>query len=122
MSSWTFTDNSDQAKRAMDNAIYKALYEAGAKAEAAARKRLKENDSVKSGNLQKSIASRMNTGGKAVYIGSPLEYGPYVEFGTKRQKKRNPKPWLFPALKNGRSSYRSIIRKTIKSIMESSGL
>lgn len=49
---------------------------------------------------------------RAVYIGTNVEYAPYVELGTSRQ---SPKPFLKPAIANHQSDYKEIIERNLKS-------
>jgi HK97 gp10 family phage protein len=46
-----------------------------------------------------------------VYIGTNVEYAPYVEMGTVKMK---PKPYLKPAIANNADEYKSIIERELK--------
>lgn len=46
-----------------------------------------------------------------VYIGTNVEYAPYVEMGTVKMK---PKPYLKPAIANNAAEYKSIIERELK--------
>lgn len=46
-----------------------------------------------------------------VYIGTNVEYAPYVEMGTVKMK---PKPYLKPAIANNAAEYQSIIERELK--------
>jgi len=46
-----------------------------------------------------------------VYVGSGLEYAPYLEFGTKNMTQR---PWLNPALEQNRRRVSQLIRDAIR--------
>lgn len=80
MSSIKFTDNSAAALRKLEAKKAQALEAIGARAETHA----KSNTPVDTGNLRNSMAHAVS--GDAAYIGSNVEYAPYVEFGTRRNK------------------------------------
>lgn len=46
-----------------------------------------------------------------VYIGTNVEYAPYVEMGTVKMK---PKPYLKPAIANNAAEYQSILERELK--------
>lgn len=46
----------------------------------------------------------------SVYIGTNVEYAPYVELGS---SKRKPKPYLKPSIQNHLNEYKDIIEKTL---------
>lgn len=46
-----------------------------------------------------------------VYIGTNVEYAPYVEMGT---VKMEPKPYLKPAIANNAAEYQSILERELK--------
>ena len=52
-------------------------------------------------------------GSRAVYVGTSVEYAPYIEFGTSRMK---PRPYLKPAVQDHLQEYRNIITKTLKEV------
>ena len=123
-------DNTDEVLRAMDSAISRALNAVGIKAEVYAKAKCP----VRTGRLRNSITHTIsgagpmthvysdNKGNKfggnigspegtanAVYIGTNVEYAPYVEFGVKG-KKRKAKPFLRPAARDHVNEYREIIK------------
>ena len=57
------------------------------------------------GRLQNSISHAVQ--GDTVYIGTNVEYGPYVEFGTRNQR---PQPYLTPAATQHTDEYKRIIQ------------
>lgn len=52
-----------------------------------------EPPKTRSGRLAGSIFVRPEDGGMAASVGTNIEYGRYLEFGTKKMAAR---PWLFP--------------------------
>ena len=60
---------------------------------------------VDTGRLRNSISHAVS--GNEVYIGTNVEYGPYVEFGTRRQR---PQPYLTPAATQHSADYKRIIQ------------
>ena len=74
----TVTSNLDEVIEAKDEAILKALIDIGQDAEAYA----KMYAPVDTGNLRGSISNEVSESESAVYIGTNVEYAPYLEFGT----------------------------------------
>lgn len=74
----TVTSNLDEVLEAKDEAILKALIDIGQDAEAYA----KQYAPVDTGNLRNSISNEVSESESAVYIGTNVEYAPYLEFGT----------------------------------------
>lgn len=63
------------------------------------------------GTLRNSITHQVDLGIHGVYIGTNVEYAPYVELGTVKMKKR---PYLRPAIDNHMAYYRHIIQNELK--------
>lgn len=72
-----FTDNSDEVLAAMQAAIERGLEAIGINSETYA----KQNTPVDSGRLRNSISHAVDD--KAAYIGTNVEYAPYVELGAR---------------------------------------
>ena len=75
-----YKDNSQQILSALEKGKRSALTAIGATAETYA----KQETPVDTGRLRNSISHAVD--GEAVYIGSNVEYAPYVELGTSRAK------------------------------------
>ena len=99
------TDNSEIFKNAKDEAIARALETIGLVAEGYA-KRLAPVDT---GRLRNSISHAHDE--DSAYIGTNVEYAPYVELGTKRQKAQ---PYLRPAVVDHASEYKGIVQQILK--------
>lgn len=99
-------DNTGQAVDGIDSAIGTALEEIGLLAENYAAKRCP----VDTGNLRGSITHEVDAGDNAVYIGTNVEYAPYVELGTSRQKAQ---PFLRPAASEHGAQYRQVLEKAL---------
>lgn len=101
-------NNTQQVEAAMNKAIAKALTMIGLKAEGNA----KAICPVDTGRLRNSITNAIDTDENAVYIGTNVEYGPYVELGTRR---RQPHPYLKPAAADHADEYRAILKGCLES-------
>ncbi len=99
-------DNREQWERLFGQALTKALEEIGLTAENYAKKACP----VDTGRLRNSITHVARPSEKAVYIGTNVEYGPYVELGTRYMKAR---PYLRPAASGHASTYRGIVKKNL---------
>ena len=74
--SYTYKDNTDEVLSALEKAKKRGLEAIGLAAEGHAKKLTP----VDTGRLRNSISHA--TDGEAAYIGTNVEYGPYVELGS----------------------------------------
>ena len=101
-------DNTEQVVDGIDSAIGVALEKIGLLAENYAAKKCP----VDTDNLRGSITHEIDTSDNAVYIGTNVEYAPYVELGTSRQKAQ---PFLRPAASEHGAQYRQVLKKALGS-------
>lgn len=68
---------------------------------------------VRTGVLRGSIAHRLRRDGEGIIaeVGSRVEYGYWVEFGTSRSR---PHPFLTPALESNKSAINALINRAIR--------
>lgn len=99
-------DNTGQVADGIGSAIGVALEEIGLLAEGYAAGKCP----VDTGNLRGSITYEVDAGDNAVYIGTNVEYAPYVELGTSRQKAQ---PFLRPAASGHGAQYRQVLKKAL---------
>lgn len=141
--SYNFVDNSQQALTEKDKAIESALEIVGGLLERYAKQNLTESKAVDTGLLRNSVtyaisgkkpakdayhADREKNGEKrsggysgvmgssdehAVYVGTNVEYAPYIEMGT---SKMAPRPFLKPAVESHISQYQHIIANELKKV------
>ena len=125
------TDNSGLVREEFQAAVLRALEKCGLTAEGYA----KPLCPVDTGNLKNSITHQVDEGETAVYIGTNVEYGPYVELGTGiYYLGGRPTPWMYqdakgnwhlthgqraqpylkPAVADHVSTYRTIIQDELK--------
>ena len=78
--SYTFKDNTDEVLDALKNAKKRGLEAIGLTAEGYAKK----DTPVDTGRLRNSISH--TTDDEATYIGTNVEYAPYVELGARGRK------------------------------------
>ena len=78
--SYTFKDNSDEVLAALEKAKKRGLEAIGLMAEGHAKK----ETPVDTGRLRNSISHA--TDDEAAYIGTNVEYAPYVELGARGRK------------------------------------
>ena len=93
-------DNSEEVKSAMTSALARALEKIGLVAEGYAKRLCP----VDTGRLRNSITHADD--GEAEYIGTNVEYAPYVELGTSRTRAQ---PYLKPAVVNHSDEYKKIV-------------
>ena len=101
------TDNSEKIIEAMQQATVRALEKCGLTAEGYAKKLAP----VDTGNLRNSITHEVDDGEPAAYIGTNVEYAPYVCLGTIHMKAQ---PFLKPAVADHANEYRKIIEDELK--------
>ena len=102
-----FTDNSKEVLEAMQQAEVRALEKCGLTAEGYAKRLCP----VDTGNLRNSITHTVDEDEPAAYIGSNVEYAPYVCLGTIHMKAQ---PFLKPAVAANANTYRKIIEDELK--------
>lgn len=117
-------DNTDAIIKATDEAIYDALKTIGDKAADYAAALAP----VDTSNLKNSMDSEVDISEKAVYVGTEVEYAPYVEFGHHQEVGRYvpaigkrlvkefvpAQPFLKPAIENHLDEYKNILETELK--------
>ena len=68
---------------------------------------------VRTGNLRNSISKKYVKAELAAYIGTNLEYAPYVEYGTRRMKE---KPFLRNACRNYTDEYNRLLKDALSTL------
>ena len=101
-----YKDNSQQVLSAMEKGIKNGLEAIGLTAETYAKKATP----VDTGRLRNSISHAVD--GEAVYIGSNVEYAPYVELGTSRAKAHH---MLQKAATEHSAEYKRLAEDAVKS-------
>lgn len=101
------TDNSDKFLDALPEQIEQALTAIGLTAASYA----KADCPVDTGRLRNSITHAVESGEKAVYIGSNVEYAAFVELGSSRMR---PRPYLRPAVTEHSAEYKSLAEQALK--------
>ena len=102
-----FTDNSKEVSEDIKAALLRGLETCGLVAEGYAKKLAP----VDTGNLRNSITHDVDDGEPAAYIGTNVEYAPYVCLGTIHMKAQ---PFLKPAVADHANEYRKIIENELK--------
>lgn len=102
-------ENTDEALADLKTAITTALEKCGLAAERYAKRKCP----VDTGRLRNSITHRTDSDKKEVVIGTNVEYAPYVELGTSRQKAQ---PFLEPAVHDHEDRYRKIFESELKKL------
>ena len=105
MSNFKMTSHKDEVLDELDSKVEIALEKIGLRAETHAKKYCP----VDTGRLRNSISHTQS--GDTEYIGTNVEYAPYVEFGTSKQK---PQPYLKPAVTDHVDEYKRIVKETLK--------
>lgn len=101
-------DNSEEFLEALPAAIAAGLEAIGLTAEGYA----KELCPVDTGRLRNSITHAVDEGEQVVYIGTNVEYAPYVELGTTRMGAR---PFLGPAASQHSDEYKALMDAAMRS-------
>ena len=100
-------DNSKEISEDIKAALLRGLEKCGLTAERFAKK-LATYDT---GNLRNSITHEVDDGEHAAYIGTNVEYAPYVCLGTIHMKAQ---PFLKPSVADHANTYRKIIENELK--------
>jgi phage gpG-like protein len=105
-------DHSQEIINATNEAIYNALEIIGAKAADYAAGKAP----VDTGRLKNSLTHEVAMDEKAVYVGTNVEYAPFVEYGHKTQSGKTVagKPFLKPAIESHLDEYKHILEEELK--------
>ena len=105
-------NNEQQIINAIDTALAAALEEIGLRAE----RHAKAKTPVDTGRLRNSITHVIDMGSQSVYIGTNVEYAPYIEFGVhgKDGKKREGHHMLRDAAENHKDEYGRVVAKHVR--------
>lgn len=98
-------DHSEEVKQALEQAKERALEAIGLAAEGYA----KLKTPVDTGRLRNSISHAVS--GDSAYIGTNVEYAPYVEMGT---VKMSPRPYIKPAVTEHINEYKVLAEQYLK--------
>lgn len=98
MADYELNINTDKVLEGLDDAVLRALERIGSQAEGYAIDLVP----VDTGDLKNSITHQVDEEEKVVYIGTPKEYGIYVEMGTGQYVDGGRKtPWVYKDPKTG---------------------
>lgn len=100
-----YKDNAGIFLDALPEQVERAMESVGLQAE----RHAKEECPVDTGRLRNSISHA--TSGNTAYIGTNVEYAPYVELGTRFTKAQ---PYLKPAATEHGEEYKEIVRTYLK--------
>lgn len=106
--------NTQAVDQALNAAIGRALEAVGLQAEGYAKMDLdKDPRRIDTGNLRNSITHTTNIQEQEVYIGTNVEYAPYVEYGT---VKMAPHPFLQNAVEGFADEYKAIFESYLSDL------
>lgn len=103
-------DNTKEVLAEFQNQKERCLERLGIAGERFAKQEITDMGAVDTGRLRNSISHASD--GKAAYIGTNVEYAPYVELGTSRGMK--PRPYLKQAVRNHVDEYKQIVQSVMK--------
>ncbi len=103
--SYSYKDNTEQVLSAMEKAIERGLESIGLTAEGHAKK----ETPVDTGRLRNSISHAVED--KAAYIGTNVEYAPYVELGARG---RDGKHMLQRAATEHTDEYKRLMKESME--------
>ena len=115
----TLTSNKDEILEALGEQLGQAMIAIGMAAESNAKQEItkavydtpeSKSGYVRTGRLRNSISYGVDTDEPAVYIGSNVEYAPYVELGTSKMRAR---PYLKPAVENYGEQYKELLQQAM---------
>ena len=102
-----FQTNGEEIGELFEQACERALTRIGLQGESFAKKKCP----VDTGNLRNSISNKVEMSEKSAYIGTNVEYAPYVELGTRKMAAQ---PFLAPAATEHSGVYKRIIEDEMK--------
>lgn len=106
-------NNVKKIKDLSDDAVDRILDTWALMAEAYAKTEITKKKAIDTGNLRNSITARptVHNGVKATVVGTPVEYGPYVELGTYKMAAR---PFIRPAVEEHVSDYKEVLMEEMR--------
>lgn len=116
----TLESNLEEIERASEEQIAAALIAIGIAAENNAKEEIttavydtpESPNYVRTGRLRNSLTHLTDPQERAVYVGTNVEYAPYVELGT---TKMAPRPYLRPAVTNHTAEYEELLKVALSS-------
>ena len=110
-----YKDNSQQILSAMEKGKRNALTAIGAAAETHTKENITADKLVDTGRLRNSISYTVD--GEAAYIGTNVEYAPYLELGTKKIAAHH---YLKRAATEHKDEYKNLTVQAIQSAINNS--
>lgn len=105
------TDHIHEVLDAFNKQKITALNAVGMQAVNHAKRNIVRQKAVDTGNLLNSITHAVDSSDDSVYIGTNVEYAPFVELGTYKMPAR---PYLKPAATEHASEYQRIFEAALK--------
>ena len=102
-----FESHAEEVESEMEQAVIRGLEAIGLTAEGYAKLACP----VDTGRLRNSISHAVDEADGVVYIGTNVEYAPYVEYGTSKMKAQ---PYLKPAATEHSEEYEGIFENFLK--------
>ena len=110
-----YKDNSQQILSAMEKGKRNALTAIGSSAETHTKDNITADDLIDTGRLRNSISHTVD--GEAAYIGTNVEYAPYLELGTKKIAAHH---YLKRAATEHKDEYKNLTAQAIQSAINNS--
>ena len=110
-----YKDNSQQILSALEKGKRNALTAIGSSAETHTKDNITADDLIDTGRLRNSISHTVD--GEAAYIGTNVEYAPYLELGTKKIAAHH---YLKRAVTEHKDEYKNLTAQAIQSAINNS--
>ena len=110
-----YKDNSKQVLSALEKGKHNALTTIGATAETHTKDNITADDLIDTGRLRNSISYTVD--GESAYIGTNVEYAPYLELGTKKITAHH---YLKRAVTEHKDEYKNLTVQAIQSTLNNS--
>ena len=115
MADINFTSNVNDILSALEKGKCNALTAIGSSAETHTKDNITADDLIDTGRLRNSISHAVD--GEAVYIGTNVEYAPYLELGTKKIAAHH---YLKRAVTEHKDEYKNLTVQAIQSASNNS--
>ena len=110
-----YKDNSKQILSALEKGKHNALTAIGSSAETHTKDNITADDLIDTGRLRNSISYAVD--GESAYIGTNVEYAPYLELGTKKIAAHH---YLKRAVTEHKDEYKNLTAQAIQSAINNS--
>ena len=104
-------DNTEEIKEIARQQLLTALEAVGLQAEGNVKREIRRLNAIDTGRLLNSITHGVDASDNTAYVGTNVDYAPYVEYGTSKMEAR---PYLKNGVQKNTKQYKAIFETYMK--------